>query len=453
MQSYNIDENKLIVSWNRYEQGLMKTYLMKCACSNDVYCFGDKKEFSELYEKLMKHGFPPVEYNICSHEQAVHHIKNLIRSSLKPAQGQNGSTIWSWINDEKETQFLTRFAMAIQDTKIRGTYIPESSILDTSKQHISPNLISASGITFAKAKLLSLATQLTRIGLNCQTTVHHAQNLRGPTQNAGLKRTINFIDTNNFLGRGVLKMDQLGIGMEPVNYYFNLYRKLFDLALKREWDQKQNGEKPKIPRFLIPLTHYWGQTVSNPLYGKHIDINLYIKQALEKLLKIKYNKTQTYGQLIAVDILDYNRSQNPINAQLFNKNNWPYGRIIDNNFREPLFYQQDTYEDYAIGSGDHYTFIGNECMGCWNGTGSPSSHEAFAMKTDFPKFYGQYQGFANNEYYIIDPKLFNMPTKYQLHMNYQNDRIVDINEQQQSINNFAKYGTNNYYSNIQKQYQ
>lgn len=232
-------------------------------------------------------------------------------------------------------------------------------------------------------------------------------------------------------------MDKLGIGMEPVNYYFNLYRKLFDFALKREWDQKLSGERQKIPRFLIPLTQHWGA-----------QINTSIRQALDALLKIKYNKTQTYGNLIAVDILDYNRQTHHYNDQLFNKGNWPYGRIIDNQWRDPLFNQQETYEDYAIGSGDHYTFIGNECMNCWQNNGaSATSHEAFAMKTDFPKFYNQRQGFANNGYYIIDPKNFKMPTSYQLHMNYQNDRIVPMNGINKGINYNTKYGTNNYYNN------
>ena len=105
----------------------------------------------------------------------------------------------------------------------------------------------------------------------------------------------------------------------------------------------------------------------------------------------------------------------------------------------PLF-NDNRYEEYAIGSGDHYTFIGNECMGCFNGA-SASSHEAFAMKTDFPKFYGQYQGFANNGYYKIYPKNFEMPTKYRLHMNYLNDKIVNIYEPQKQIQYNTQFGT------------
>ena len=49
-----IDESKLIVSWNRYEQSLMKAHLMNCAfiCEDDEYCFGDLAEVKELYGSL-----------------------------------------------------------------------------------------------------------------------------------------------------------------------------------------------------------------------------------------------------------------------------------------------------------------------------------------------------------------------------------------------------------------
>ena len=67
------------------------------------------------------------------------------------------------------------------------------------------------------------------------------------------------------------------------------------------------------------------------------------------------------------------------------------------------------------------------------------------MKTDFPKFYNQHQGLANNGYYIIDPNLFHMPTDYQLHMNYLNDMIVPMNGINKGISYNAQYGTNNSY--------
>ena len=434
MQGNKIDKNRLIVSWNRYEQGLMKAYLMKCVNNGDNYCFGNEEEVKELVNSLDEQGIRLncLDYNLYSHGRSVQSIKNAIQKHLTEYKGKPFSGFSNYsINDNNETQFLTRFAMAIQDTKIRGTYIPESAILDTSKQQTSPNLISANGITIAKAKLLSLATQLTRIGLNCKTTVHNAQNLRGQTKNTKDQRTINFIDTNNFLYRGALQMDKLNIGMEPFKYYFNLYRKLFDLALKREWDQKQSGQQPKIPRFLIPLTGFWDETGT---------VNKYIKKALDELFKIKYNKTQTYGQLIAVDIVDYNNG----NSNIFK--DWKHGRVLSKSTNQELF-NDSKYEEYAIGSGDHYTFIGNECMDCWQSP-SISSHEAFAMKTDFPKFYGQNNGFnMKNGYYIIDPKNFKMPTSYQLHMNYQNDKIVPMNEINKGIKYNTKYGMGQYYKN------
>ena len=437
MQGNKIDENRLVVSWNRYEQGLMKQHLMKCI-NDDDYCFGNENEVVELHDMLARHGvLQPRDYKKPIFQQLVNDIKSVIQKNLTKYTGNrnfDGASDYS-INNYNETEFLTRFAMAVQDTKIRGTYIPESAISDTSKRHISPNLISADGITIAKAKLLSLATQLTRIGLNCKTTVHNAQNLRGQTKNTKDQRTINFIDTNNFLYRGVLRMDKLNIGMEPSKYYFNLYRKLFDLALKREWDQKQSGQQPKIPRFLIPLTGFWDETET---------VNKCIKKALDELFKIKYNKTQTYGQLIAVDIVDYNNS----NSHIFKS--WKHGRVLGESTNQELF-NDSKYEEYAIGSGDHYTFIGNECMDCWKSP-SVSSHEAFAMKTDFPKFYGQDKGFnMKNGYYIIDPKNFKMPTKYQLHMNYANDKIIDIDLPQQ-IKNKAKYSIPNPNVNINKKY-
>ena len=452
MQGYNIDENKLIVSWNRYEQGLMKAHLMNCANSNDYYRFGDLTEVSQLHKSLVKHGILPNTYNYNNMNivQLVNDIKSVIQQHLKQYNvSQLSGAQWYYINNNNETDFLTRFAMAIQDTKIRGTFLPENihyvdengyvyyAYYDTTSKQMKKE--ATPKLTLAKAKLLSLATQLTRIGLNCQTTVHNSNNLRNAAQNASVQRKINFIDTNNFLGRGRLKMDQLGIGMNPPQYYFNLYRKLFDFALKREWDRKQSCQQQKIPRFLIPLTGFWGTPTNDPTYGQCVDMNIHIKKALEDLFHTKYNASQTYGNLIAVDIVDFNNA----NSGLFK--NWQYGRVLNKNSNIDLF-NNPQYEDYAIGSGDHYTFIGNECMGCWNGTGSPSSHEAFAMKTDFPKFYGQYQGFAPNGYYKINPSQFQMPTDYQLHMNYQNDIIVPMNGINKGINYNTQYGMQNFYS-------
>ena len=448
MQGYNIDESKLIVSWNRYEQGLMKAHLMKCL-NDDINCFGNQKEVAELHYMLAKHGvLPPRNYNNPNFQQLVGDIKYAIQQHLQNYNGnQFSGAQWYYINNNNETDFLTRFAMAIQDTKIRGTFVPEGQQLQKGQSLNNQTLFSfldtyknqtvANTVTFAKAKLLSLATQLTRIGLNCQTTVHNSNNLRNAAQNAGVK-TINFIDTNNFLGKGALRMDQLGIGMNPPQYYFNLYRKLFDFALKREWDRRQNNQMQKIPRFLIPLTGYWGTPINAPTYGKCVDMNIHIKQALEKLFSTKYNASQTYGDLIAVDIVDFNNA----NSGLFK--NWQYGRVLNKNSNIDLF-NNPQYEDYAIGSGDHYTFIGNECMDCWQNPNT-GSHEAFAMKTDFPKFYNQNQGFAPNGYYIITPNLFQMPTDYQLHMNYQNDIIVPMNGINKGINYNTQYGTNNFYS-------
>lgn len=441
-----IDENKLIVSWNRYEQSLMKRHLIKCI-KDDDYCFGNQQEVVGLHYMLAKHGvLLPRNYNNPNFQQLVGDIKYAIQQNLKQYNGNQfyGCSYYS-INNEAETFFLTKFAMAVQDTKIRGSFYPEGvKDFNRANQKISSNLISAYGITIAKAKLLSLATQLTRIGLNCTTTVSNSRNLRWPMQNGETPRKINFIDTNNFLYKEALQMDKLGIDMHIYHYYFNLYRKLFDLALKREWDQRRNNQTQKIPRFLIPLTHYWGKEVKNDKqYGDYVDVNLYIKKALEALFKINYNASQTYGDLIAVDIVDFNNN----NSGLFQ--NWQYGRVLTRATNAPLF-NDNRYEDYAIGSGDHYTFIGNECMECWNGNGQPSSHEAFAMKTDFPKFYGQNGQFANNGYCIIDKNQFQMPTDYQLHMNYQNDKIVPINEINKGISYDTKYGINNHYK--QKQY-
>ena len=216
-------------------------------------------EVKELYGYLVKHSIllPQVNYKYTNFQQLVSDIKSVIQKNLTKYTGNrnfDGASDFS-INNDAETFFLTRFAMAVQDTKIRGTFIPEGVNFKNDTQY--PNLSRATScsnsVTLAKAKLLSLATQLTRIGLNCKTTVHHAQNLRGPTPHATYQNKINFIDTNNFLGKGALQMDKLGIGMEPVEYYFNLYRKLFDLALKREWDQIQNKQKPKIFLHLVHL--------------------------------------------------------------------------------------------------------------------------------------------------------------------------------------------------------
>ena len=118
---------------------------------------------------------------------------------------------------------------------------------------------------------------------------------------------------------------------------------------------------------------------------------------------------------------------------------------------KPELFTDNRYEEYAIGSGDHYTFIGNECMNCWQFPNNNSSHEAFAMKTDFPEFYGQDKGFEmSNGYYKIIPGQFRMPTDYQLHMNYHNDMIVPMNEINRGIKFDTRYTIENFYK--QKQY-
>ncbi|MBR1428777.1 MAG: hypothetical protein IJ590_00805 [Rickettsiales bacterium] len=459
MQGNAFDSSRLIVSWNRYEQSLMKQHLMKCAYSKNPYCFGDKREVCELHKALCKHGIIKANYNYqngqINYNQLrclVNEINNSITQSLR-FYNQNDAKYekrikWNQYDikssdDYKETKFLTSFAMAVQDTKIRGTFIPQSTQLynhPTIKNMMcaryykfdqTGNCHYCKYVTFEKAKLLTLATQLTRVGLNCKTTVHNSMNIRGPTQNSGTQYTINFIDTNNFLGTGVLAMDRLGIGMNGVDYYKNLYRKLFDFALRRATSQCNKGIC-KCPCFFIPLTHFWGQKDKDGI----INVNRYMRQALDSILNAQYNKDYKYKDLIVVDVIDYNLE----NSKLFNQNNWKHGKILSRATPTDLF-NDNRYDEYAIGAGDHYAFIGNECMECWKGCAA-SSQEAFAMKTDFPRFYSsKNHGFAKNGYWQLNKNDLNMPTQYQLYLNY-HDKIINIDEQNKykQIQNFAKYG-------------
>ena len=148
---------------------------------------------------------------------------------------------------------------------------------------------------------------------------------------------------------------------------------------------------------------------------------------------MKYNDTQTYGDLVQVDILDYGG-----NNQKFT--NWPHGSVITGYSNKELFNDKN-FDDYAIMSGDHFTFIGNECMLNWQHP-NQASHEAFAMKTDFPLVYStQNYGFAPNGYWKLNKNDLNMPTQYYLYNNY-NDKIQSVQEGTKSkkINNQADIG-------------
>lgn len=89
MQKNKIDENQLIVSWNRYEQSLMKAHLMRCIGDN-IYCFGDQKEVIKLHYMLAKHGvLQPRNYKTPDFQQLVSDIKLVIQANLKNIVEQN----------------------------------------------------------------------------------------------------------------------------------------------------------------------------------------------------------------------------------------------------------------------------------------------------------------------------------------------------------------------------
>ena len=136
MQNTQNDNSQLIVTWNRYEQSLMKQYLFDCVFGkykDDNYCFGDGEEIGELHRKLTKRGViqPYFDSSKTGGARLVFDIKNAISNILTPPA--------NYINSEQETQFLTKFAMAVLDTKKRHPFIPDNSNLSSvwcdSKDH------------------------------------------------------------------------------------------------------------------------------------------------------------------------------------------------------------------------------------------------------------------------------------------------------------------------------
>ena len=421
-QNFNNQNNKwnpqlnnknLYVTWNRWGQGLMKKHLIECAYVGDLLCFGDKNEVNELYSKLQKHGL--VSGTTTNFVTQVNTIKSVIKSNLKKYTGKkfNGASDYS-INDYNETEFLTKFAMAIQDTKLRTRFFPESAtVWQSGNMYYAES--HGNRVTFQKAKLFTLATLLTRIGINRQTTASTIKNIRNAEIPYSQKHRINVIDTNNFLNCGYLKMSNLIKGLDPLAYYENMYRTLFDFALTR---QEQTKGKP--PRFLIPLTGFWDDTWK---------VNAAIRDAVAKL------KTDQRYKDIKVDILDYNNE----NVWLFSSS-WPYGNYLTGESMRSVV-DNKHYEDYAILSGDHFVFVGNECMNNWMGNGGGAcSHEAFSMKTDFPLIYSsQNYGFnPNNGYWRVQENDLNMPTNYNLYLNYNKDKLMTINNtKQEQAKNFG----------------
>ena len=402
------NNQNLYVTWNRWGQGLMKKHLLECVSGGDWSCFGNQNEVNELYSKLQKHGL--VSENKTDTFSKVNAIKNAIKSNLKIM-----SDDITHINDN-ETEFLTKFAIAIQDTKFRTTFIPESA---HAEQYGNTYYFKYgnNSVTLQKARLFTLATLLTRIGINRKTTASSIQNIRNAEKSGSKTYRINVIDTNNFLNCGYLKMsDLIKEGLNPQKYYENLYRTLFDFALARQ--KQTNGKRP---RFLIPLTGYWDNIKKNG------PVNTAIKNAVTTLMQ------EDRYKIIKVDILDYNKD----NGSLFS--NWnEYGEYLTSGSTRHVV-DSENYEDYAILSGDHFVFVGNECMNNWHSYINTGSHEAFSMKTDFPFIYSSKNyGFAQNGYWQVQDKDLNMPTNYNLYLNYNNDKLIPIkNTGQTQAQNFG----------------
>ena len=490
-----LDGSKLIVSWNRYEQGLMKAHLMKCAYWNDINCFGDFSEVFELHRMLKRHGILKTTYNydeIRSNQlpNLVNDIKKVIKENLK--EYSNSNKWWYWINNDKETKFLTSFAMAIQDTKKRDTFFPSQIEIASANQNDGIERIcfnKNSYISIPKLQLFTLATQLSRIGINCKTTAQFSNNMRDPITNDERnipKKTITLIDTNNFLElynnfNGVKtplrsNFSSLNIGMDGVSYYTQLYQKLFDFALKKMCEDCISGKKLKLPEFTIPLGAAWGTELANYIFEA-------LNGVLGKVYNRPFNKRKLcYKDLIKINFIDA-RDKNSNSIKLLeylaqNQSNPEKTKnlcesqldICDYTQKKHLF-ADNSREQYVIMAGDHCAFLGNEalrngliggtrCTTVFNNQGTTvfnnqgnynnSSMEGFNMKTDFHKFYGQgYDddtginstkcGFdQNNGAWISNPEKLNMPTKYILHMNYQQDKMVEVDEKQnifQEINN------------------
>ncbi len=474
------DGSQLIVSWNRHEQGLMKAHLMRCAYNdNDINCFGDFLEVSQLHQMLARHGvLQQRNYNDTNFQQLVNDIKKVIKGNLK-AYSNNYN--WYWINNDEETKFLTSFAMAIQDTKKRDTFFPTQIEIKSANQNDGIERIcfnKSSCISIPKLQLFTLATQLSRIGINCKTTAQFSDNMRNPITNnekSMPKKTITLIDTNNFLElypsfNGVKtalrsNFSGLNIGMDGVSYYTQLYQKLFDFALKKMCEDCISGKKLKLPEFTIPLGAAWGTELANYIFEA-------LNGVLGRVYDRSFNKRKLcYKDLIKINFIDAKDDNSNIKLLEYlerNKNNPEKIKnlyksqldICDYKQKQPLF-ADNSREQYVIMAGDHCAFLGNEALynGLNGGTRctmvfrnqgnyNNSSMEGFNMKTDFHKFYGQgYDDFyANgkkckfndiNGAWISNPKLLGMPTKYILHMNY-NDKMVEVDEKRnifQEINN------------------
>lgn len=467
--------SKLIVSWNRYEQGLMKAHLMRCAYNdNDINCFGDFLEVLQLHQMLARHGvLQQRNYNDTNFQQLVNDIKKVIKGNLK---AYSNSYNWYWINNDEETKFLTSFAMAIQDTKKRDTFFPSQIGIANANQNdgIERIYFNNSYISIPKLQLFTLATQLSRIGINCKTTAQFSNNMRDPITNEERnmpKKTITLIDTNNFLElynnfNGVKtalpsNFSNLNIGMDGVSYYTQLYQKLFDFALKKMCEDCISGKKLKLPEFTIPLGAAWGTELANYIFEA-------LNGVLGRVYDRPFNKRKLcYKDLIKINFIDA-RDKNSNNIKLLeylarNKNNHKKTKnlcetqldICDYKQKNHLF-ADNSREQYVIMAGDHCAFLGNEALenGLKNGTEctvingnyinnngnyNNSSMEGFNMKTDFHKFYGQDYGDdtgiegikcrfnTNNGAWISNPARLNMPTKYILYMNY-HDKMVGIDE-------------------------
>ena len=480
------DGSQLIVSWNRHEQGLMKAHLMRCAYNdNDINCFGDFWEVCQLHQMLKRHGILKTTYNyneIQSNQlpNLVSDIKKVIKENLKEYPKRQSIDKWYWINNDEETKFLTSFAMAIQDTKKRDTFFPTQITIKNANQNDGIERICFNNgfnniyISIPKLQLFTLATQLSRIGINCKTTAQFSNNMRDPITNDEKKmpkKTITLIDTNNFLElypsfNGVKtalrsNFNGLNIGMNGVSYYTQLYQKLFDFALKKMCEDCISGKKLKLPEFTIPLGAAWGTELANYIFealngvlGRVYDRPFNKRKLCYKdLIKINFiDAKEDNGNIKLLEYLALNQ-QNPEKTKNLYKSQLD---ICDYKQKNPLF-ADNSREQYVIMAGDHCAFLGNEALenGLKNGTEctvingnycnnngnyNNSSMEGFNMKTDFHKFYGQ--GYSddtgitgtkcgfnlNNGAWISNPARLNMPTKYILHMNYQQDKMVEVDE-------------------------
>ena len=469
-------DDKLVVVWDKKEQSYLKQYLLSFVnIKNDEdknAFFGFDEELDELFTSLHRHGIINDNdfKNSNTKQQKLNIIQNIIKNNLDEDKEK--------LPNDKETLFLTSFAMAIQEIKSKQVFFPNGSQVQFFKgKQGNISYLSMNGgekgqkngdicLSLGKIKLLTYACRLKRICEKCKINASNNSTMRLPGY-IGIKegkfvqltdkeisqnqQDVCLVDFNNFLqlsnGEGkVANMDTI-CNFNPNEYYENAFTEVFDYFI-----EKYKNDKNTELEFTIPLGGAWGDCIDE-----------YVLSSLKKIM----DNNQKYKDKIKFRIIG--KKTKLKNNKIFKK--IPNAKILDYTKNDELKFsrKEDNKDIISVMflAGDHNTILGNEAMHNYNHKQNEdiiklilnalnnnkyktffnteklhdiannnfyndSSMESMNMKTNAHRYYGGHQ-LGKPEFntqtgvYNLDINNYKMPISYILY-DVDKHQIIDIDE-------------------------